>query len=182
VSAEADDHEALKQLVAFYHETLKDSPEALRYLESRGLTHPELVERFQIGFANRTLGYRLPDKNRKEGAELRWRLQKLGINRESGHEHFMGSVVFRVISPDGSVTEMYGRKITSGLRVGTPLHTYLPGPHRGVWNEEALLVSKEIILCESIIDALTFWCAGFRNVTAPYGVNGFTDDHRAAFQ
>ena len=59
---------------------------------------------------------------------------------------------------------------------------YLPGPHRGVWNEEALAASKEIILCESIIDALTFWCAGFRNVTASYGVNGFTDDHRAAFQ
>jgi DNA primase len=27
---------------------------------------------------------------------------------------------------------------------------------------------------------LTFWCAGFRHVTASYGVNGFTDDHRAA--
>ncbi|MGA2601923.1 MAG: toprim domain-containing protein, partial [Bryobacteraceae bacterium] len=41
---------------------------------------------------------------------------------------------------------------------------------------------RRIILCESIIDALTFWCAGFRNVTASYGVNGFTDDHREAFQ
>jgi hypothetical protein len=28
---------------------------------------------------------------------------------------------------------------------------------------------------------LTFWVAGFRNVTASYGVNGFTADHRAAF-
>ena len=51
-----------------------------------------------------------------------------------------------------------------------------------MWNEEALEASKEIILCESLIDALTFWCAGFRNVTASYGVNGFTDDHRAAFK
>jgi hypothetical protein len=76
---------------------------------------------------------------------------------------------------------MYGRKIMPGLREGTPLHLYLPGPHRGVWNEEALLASKEIILCESLIDALTFWCAGFRNVTAAYGVNGFTEDHKAAF-
>ena len=65
---------------------------------------------------------------------------------------------------------MYGRKITTNLRAGTPLHLYLPGPHRGVWNEEALEASKEIILCESLIDALTFWCAGFRNVTASYGV------------
>ena len=50
-----------------------------------------------------------------------------------------------------------------------------------MWNEEALEASKEIILCESLIDALTFWCAGFRNVTASYGVSGFTEDHRAAF-
>ena len=78
--------------------------------------------------------------------------------------------------------EMYGRKITPGLREGTPLHLYLPGPHQGVWNELALQVSKEIILCEALIDALTFWCAGFRNVTASYGVGGFTDDHRAAFR
>ena len=53
---------------------------------------------------------------------------------------------------------------------------------RGVWNEQALIASKEIILCEALIDALTFWCAGYRHVTASYGVNGFTDDHRAAFK
>ena len=77
---------------------------------------------------------------------------------------------------------MYGRKITPNLRAGTPDHLYLPGPHRGVWNEAALMASKEIILCEALIDALTFWCAGYRNVTTSYGVNGFTEEHRAAFQ
>ena len=181
LTADADDQEALRQVLAYYHETLKESPEALRYLESRGLNHPEMLEQFKLGFANRTLGYRLPDKNRQEGAALRGRLQTLGIIRESGHEHFTGSIVFPVLSLEGQVLGMYGRKITAGLRAGTPLHTYLPGPHRGVWNEEALRVSKEIIVCESIIDALTFWCAGFRNVTASYGVNGFTEDHKAAF-
>ena len=42
--------------------------------------------------------------------------------------------------------------------------------------------NEEVILCESIIDALTFSCAGFRNVTCSYGVNGFTPDHLAAFK
>ena len=37
VSADAEDHDALRQVVDFYHATLKESPEALRYLESRGL-------------------------------------------------------------------------------------------------------------------------------------------------
>jgi DNA primase len=183
VALDADDRQTLRDVVGFYHETLKQSPEALRYLESRGLRDPEMIGRFKLGFANRTLGLTLPEKNRKVGAELRGRLERLGILRaESGHEHFNGSVVFPIFSLEGDVLGLYGRKITASLREGTPLHTYLPGPHRGVWNEEALVASKEIILCESIVDALTFWCAGFRNVTASYGVNGFTEDHRAAFQ
>jgi hypothetical protein len=142
-----------------------------------------MVSHFKLGFANRKLGLTLPAKNRKAGAELRGRLERLGILREtSGHEHMNGSVVFPIHDLEGNVLGMYGRKISEGLRPGTPLHLYLPGPHRGVWNEEALVASKEIILCESIIDALTFWCAGYRNVTASYGVNGFTEDHRAALK
>jgi DNA primase len=182
VDRDADDRALLLQVVSYYNETLKESPEALKYLEARGLKSSEMIEHFQMGFANRTLGYRLPRSNRVSGAEMRGRLQKLGIYRESGHEHFNGSVVIPIFNLHGEVVEMYGRKITPGLREGTPLHLYLPGPHCGVWNEEALAASKEIILCEALIDALTFWCAGYRHVTASYGVNGFTDDHRAAFR
>jgi DNA primase catalytic core len=182
VSRDADDRALLLQVASYYHQTLKETPEALKYLESRGLKSSEMIERFRMGFANRTLGYRLPEKNRVAGAELRGRLEKVGILRESGHEHFNGSVVIPVFNLEGEMVEMYGRKITRALRENTPLHSYLPGPLRGVWNEEALAVSKEIILCEALIDALTFWCAGFRHVTASYGVNGFTDDHRAAFK
>jgi DNA primase len=182
IEREADDAQALRQVAHYYHETLKQSPEALAYLEKRGLRSEEMIERFQLGFANRTLGLRLPAANRKPGAELRGRLQRLGILRESGHEHFNGSLIIPILDRAGAVLGMYGRKITEDLRPGTPLHLYLAGPHRGVWNEEALEASEEIILCESLIDALTFWCAGFRNVTASYGVSGFTDDHRAAFR
>jgi DNA primase catalytic core len=179
----ADDQQVLAQVVDYYHRTLKQSPEALKYLAGRGLIDPEMIDRFKIGFANRTLGYRLPDKNRKAGAELRGRLERLGVFRsETGHEHFNGSIVIPVLDAAGAVVEMYGRKITRVLTKGLAHHLYMPGPHKGVWNEEALAASKEIILCESLIDALTFWCAGYPNVTASYGVNGFTDDHRKAFQ
>jgi DNA primase catalytic core len=181
VARDADDRMLLLQVMDYYNETLKQSPEAMKYLSSRGLQSSEIIDRFKLGFANRTLGYRLPAKNRAAGAEMRGRLQTLGILRESGHEHFNGSLVIPVLNPAGEVVEMYGRKITPNLREGTPDHLYLPGAHRGVWNEEALIASKEIILCESLIDALTFWSAGIRNVTASYGVNGFTADHRAAF-
>jgi DNA primase catalytic core len=182
VKREAGDRELLLDIVAYYNDTLKQSPEAQKYLESRGLKSSEMIDRFRLGFANRTLGYRLPAKNRAAGAEMRGRLQRLGILRQSGHEHFNGSVVIPVFDTAGAVVEMYGRKITPNLREGTPDHLYLPGEHRGVWNEEALIASKEIVICEALIDALTFWVAGFRNVTASYGVNGFTADHRRAFE
>ena len=51
-----------------------------------------------------------------------------------------------------------------------------------MWNLDAIKHHEEIILCEALIDALTFWCAGYRNVTASYGVEGFTPDHLAAFK
>jgi DNA primase len=182
LTAEAEDRELLLEVVGFYQAALTGSPEAMRYLESRGLKSAEMVERFRLGFANRTLGYGLEAKNRAGGAAVRGRLQRLGIYRESGHEHFNGSLVVPVLDLAGDVMEMYGRKITPNLREGTPNHLYLPGEHRGVWNEEALIASKDVILCEALIDALTFWAAGFRNVTASYGTNGFTADHRRAFE
>ncbi len=175
----AEDAKLLRQVIDYYHETLKQSPDALAYLEKRGLADSEAIDRFKLGFANRTLGYRLPAKNRKEGAAIRGQLQRLGLYRSSGHEHFTGSLVIPVIDETGQVLEAYGRKINDNLRKGTPLHLYLPGPHQGIWNAEALQASKEIILAESLIDALTFWCAGFRNVTASYGIEGFTADHLA---
>jgi DNA primase catalytic core len=173
---DADDKKLLLQVVSFYHETLKQSPEALAYLQKRGLNHPEMLDRFKLGFANRTLGYRLPHSNRVAGNELRSRLQKLGVMRESGHEHFNGCVVIPIFSSSGEVVQMYGRKIADSQ----PPHLYLPGPHRGVFNEEAVRASEDVVLCESLIDALTFWCAGVRNVTSSYGVNGFTEEHREA--
>jgi DNA primase catalytic core len=182
IHVDAGDQALLDQAIGYYQERLKQTPEALAYLARRGLDDAELIERHRVGFADRTLGLRLPEKTRKAGHEIRSRLQRLGLLRESGHEHFNGSIVIPVLSPSGEITEVYGRKINDNLREGTPYHLYLPGPHRGVWNEAALSVHPEIILCEALIDALTFWRAGYRNVTASFGIEGFTADHLAAFR
>ena len=179
------DQVLLDQVIEFYHQTLKTSPEALTYLERRGLGHPDLIERFRLGYANRTLAYRLAPKQYKAGAELRTALQRVGILRESGHEHFNGSIVVPLFGPAGgntvegtprSVVGAYARKIHDNLRAGTPKHLYLPGPHRGVLNREGLAGQSEVIVCEALLDALTFWTAGYRNVTSCYGVNGFTEE------
>jgi len=182
VTLGAEDRAVMLEVVKFYGETLRETVEAKRYLEKRGLKSAEMLERFKLGFSDRMLGPALPDRNRLAGAEVRGQLERLGIVRTTGHEHLRGSLVIPVMNLEGDVVQMYGRKINDNLRTGTDYHLYLPGPMRGVWNEEAFVASKEIILCESLIDALTFWCAGHRNVTASYGVNGFTKDHRAAFE
>ncbi|MFM0134402.1 CHC2 zinc finger domain-containing protein, partial [Paraburkholderia sediminicola] len=54
VSVSADDAGLLDQVVDYYHQTLKGSPEALAYLEKRGIAGA--VDHFRLGFANRTLG------------------------------------------------------------------------------------------------------------------------------
>ncbi|MEN4793668.1 hypothetical protein ABEG93_22685, partial [Pantoea agglomerans] len=47
-----DDGQALlHQVTDWYHRNLLNSPDALAWLEKRGLNHPELVSHFRLGFA-----------------------------------------------------------------------------------------------------------------------------------
>ena len=180
VSFDADDQTLFDQVIGYYAERLKENPSALDYLKKRGLGSEEALKTFRIGYADRTLGLRLPNKNRKDGAEIRTRLQKLGLYRETGREHFNGCLVFPICDENGLVTEIYGRKANENQKNGV-YHLYLPGPHRGIWNP-LCLKSPDIILTESVIDALTFWVNGLRNVTCIYGTEGFTDNHLDAFK
>jgi len=181
VAPGAGDGQLLATVLGYYEQTLSSSPEALGFLAKRRIDHPDAREVFRLGFANRTLGYRLPGSQTKAGAAIRARLQTLGILRASGHEHFTGSLVIPVLDAAGVVGEVYGRKVAEhGLRAGTPRHLYLPGPHTGVFNIAAFKDGDELVVCESLIDALSLWCAGFRHVTAAYGVGGWTPAHQAA--
>lgn len=209
VSLDATDQILLHEVVDYYHTTLLQAPEALAYLEKRGLNDSELIKCFKLGYANRTLGLRLPHKNREAGAKVRTQLQRLGVYRETGREHLNGSLVVPLFNAAGDVVQLYGRKTRDDLREGTAYHLYLSGDHAGVFNYSGLVehsvppahsvtapgvtlppasmqspapatlehpCSSEIILCEALIDALTFWRWGFKNVTSSFGVNGFTDE------
>ncbi len=174
LDAEADDATLFSQVVGYYHERLKSQPpEALAraYLARRGLNSDELIEHFQIGFADRSLGLRLPESSRKEGEAFRSRLTQLGLWRDSGHEHFNGCIVVPFQNEVGNLVSLYGRR----AQCGDLKHLYPPGPHRGLFNRECLN-EPEIILCEAVFDALTFWANGFKNVTCLFGTEGFTDE------
>jgi hypothetical protein len=87
-----------------------------------------------------------------------------------------GCVVFPLQDTAGRTVQLYGRRIAESAN---PRHLYLTGPQRGVWNAPALVSGADWFVCEALIDALTLWCHGWRNVTASYGVNGFTAEHMA---
>ena len=177
IELSADDAALMRQVIDYYHERLMSAATgapARAYLKQRGLDDEALLKRFRIGFADRSLGLRLPQKNRAAGAEIRARLTKLGLYRDTGHEHFNGCLIVPIFDEHGNVTEVYGRRLDDGGKSGIK-HLYLPGPHVGLFNAAALN-EPELILCEAIFDALTFLAAGFANVSTIYGTEGFTDE------
>jgi DNA primase len=173
----ADDATLLGTVAEFYHRTFCNEPAAMKYLQARACFHPEAATAFRLGYANRTLGYRVPRVETLAGRELKARLQRLGVLRaETGHEHLNGCVVFPLSDAAGRVVQLYGRRLAIATE---PRHLYLAGPQRGVWNAAALAPGGDWFICEALLDALTLWCHGWRSVTASYGVNGWTSEHAA---
>ena len=184
INQDADDQQLLADVIDYYHRTLKETAEGLDYLRSRGVTVGEAIDRFRIGYANRTLGLKLPSVQVKAGREIRTRLQKLGLLRCSGHEHYER---LRCVPHHGRRWQRRnrGHLRAQDLRRSTQGNAVAHAPfgqRRGVWNVESLQTGNEIILCRSLLDALRVWNAGFRNVTCTFGPEALTEDHFAAFR
>jgi 5S rRNA maturation endonuclease (ribonuclease M5) len=173
---ELTDSELLQHVTDFYHRSFLNDPVAGKYLESRCCMHPEAIKHFKIGYSNRTLGYRIPPQTSTVGKQLKTWLRDLGVYRKNGQEHLRGCVVFPITDLTGRTVQLYGRRTLGKPPKGTPAHLYLSGSLRGVWNAQGITHQKAWVLCEAIIDALTLWCHGVRNVTTCFGKNTFTDD------
>ena len=171
----ADPPSLLSAVTAFYAQTVRGSSEVAAYLSRRGLDASVLLDRFELGVANRTLGLWLPDRQVAAGARVRGALQRCGVLKPSGHEALAGSLVVPVRDGSGVVVQLYGRKLADQQREGVPLHVWLPGPQRGVFNLDGVRGAEEVVLCGSLIDALTVWCAGVPAVTAACG-DDLTDE------
>jgi DNA primase len=157
----------LNRVVSFYHKTFCEDLRAMEYLKSRGITDNSIFSDFTIGYSNGTLLNTIPDEG-----DIREALKEIGVLNERGNEMFYGCAIFPIFDENKDAVGLYGRRITDGEMA----HFYLPGPRRGVFNFQAAKRSKSIILTEKIIDALTLYNAGFKDVIPCYGVNGFTQD------
>ena len=189
VESTAEDAALLAQVADYYAQRLlaPENQVARDYLTSRGLDDPDLWKTFGIGFADRTLGLRIPEKNRKQGAEIRTRLESLGIYRPTGREHLNGCITVPIKNAQGRIVQMYGRRIEPKAPKEMR-HLYLGKPLAGIFNAAALtsreiilteiilteIILTEIILTESILDALTFIRHGMENTTCTFGTANFT--------
>lgn len=174
---------SLDTVVDWYHRRLFENSGALEYLKNRGLADTGIITRFKIGFADGSIFEKLSDTQKKQ-------LIQHGIITDRGKEHFAGCITVPIFDGHDMVVGMYGRNIGSsspgfsgrGARGEGIPHLYLKGKHRGVFNRKASKVYDEIILTESIIDALSLISLGFENTQGIYGTNGFTDEHLGALK
>jgi DNA primase catalytic core len=157
----------LPRVVEHYHRTFCEREDAQAYLNKRGLTDVDLWRAHRIGYADGSLLKVIP-----KSGEVRRALKALGVVTAQGRELLGGCLVVPIPDPvSGQWTSLYGR----GMR--TDRHCYLPGPLRGVLNFHAVRLSEEVVLTESILDALSFHQAGVSTAIPIYGTNGFTADH-----
>ncbi len=159
----ADDQAVLATVAAHYQARLAETPTALELLARCGIDEPTATA-WGVGVADRTLGLRLPERNRVHGAELRAQLMRLGVLRPSGHEALRSCVVVPLRTGDQIVgwfgTPMNRAGGTPGVWVGS-LDT--------MFNEAAASGGGEAVLVDDPLVAIGATAAGIPAVIAPGG-------------
>jgi DNA primase catalytic core len=163
-----------QNLIDYYHKCLlgRGRP-GLDYLKLRGLGDVEMLSHFKIGYVDGGV------KKKLSAAQIK-AAQAIGLFNEKGNERYYGRVVIPIYGENDHPVGLYGRDITGRSDAA---HLYLAGEHRAVWNAAAAAVyPDELIVTESILDALSIFAAGRKNVIAAYGVNGWTPHHDALLE
>ena len=170
------DRRLLGKVVSYYQHAFTEDSRGINYLKNeRGIKDNQSFKDFYTGYANGTLLEILP-----QDEDVIKALKRIGILNNKGHEIFYNCVVFPLYDSKGAIVNLYGRNIQDENEV---THLYLPGPRTGLVKPaySAVKRSQSIILTESIIDALSLYDQGFKNVVPVYGVNGLIDDHITLF-
>lgn len=166
--------ELFAAIVKHYHECLLTrGKRGLEYLQRRGLGDVDTLTHFRIGYADGGL------KKKLSAAQIK-AAQACGLFNEKGNEKFYGRVVVPIFDDQERPVGLYGRDISGNSEAA---HIYLAGGHRAVWNAAAAAAyPDELLVAESIFDALALWAAGKRNVIAAYGAGGWTPHHDALIE
>ena len=157
----ADAAVVLEQAATFYQQQLDRYPEALDYLEQRGLHDPATIQELRIGYAP---GARLRRHLTAQGYsfDLLWRL---GLLNWQGRDAFYRRVVFPCCQ-GGRVINLYGRSITAAFA-----HRFLHGSKGGLYAWDQVQQCSEVILVEGLFDYAVLWQASFRHITCSFGTH-----------
>jgi DNA primase len=168
---------AAQRVFAYYERAFANEPAAREYLTERGITGDLSVLR--IGYADGSLKDALPLKDTDDGRRIRRALCDIGIlsGRGGAREHFAGCVVFALTDDRGLIRQIYGRRIKRAKIV----HLYLPGEQRGSLFPAAFR-SDELILTESVLDALSLYGLGFANVACTFSATSVPADVERAIR
>ena len=170
------DYKLFARVVDYYQHTFAEHQAGADYLKNiRGIHHNQSLKDFGTGYVNGTLPDILPEDDAVLSS-----LKKIGILNKNGRESFYNCVVFPLYDVKGAIVNLYGRSIDE--ENGIP-HLYLPGKRRGLVKLARGMAKRTqtVLLTESVIDALTLYDQGFKNVVPIYGVNGLIDDHLSLF-
>jgi len=145
----------LEEVTNFYRMQLSRHPEAVSYLEQRGIHAPEVVEHMRVGYAPgrclrawlNQLGYPLSA------------LRPAGLVDAGGCDAYSHRIVFPLDD------NLYGRSILDSVAP----HRFLPAGKGGLYAWEQVRRCPEIILVEGLFDYAILWQAGFHNVTCALG-------------
>ena len=154
--------ELLAHAAAFYQLELHRHPEAVQYLESRGLQDSALVAELGLGYA--------PGGNlRRHLSGLGYSLDQLleiGLINPQGRDAFCRRVIFPCREPDGQIINLYGRSIGAAFP-----HRLLPRSKGGLFAWDSVRNFSHVILVEGLFDVAILWQAGFRNTTCAIGTH-----------
>ncbi len=156
-----DPADVLEQATTFYQQQLHRYPEALHYLQRRGLHDPAAIKELRIGYAP---GGSLRRHLTAQGYSCEL-LRRLGLLNAQGHDAFYRRVIFPCCQ-GRRVVNLYGRSIAAAFA-----HRFLPGSKGGLFAWELVRQFPTVILVEGLFDLAVLWRAGFRHVTCSLGTH-----------
>ena len=160
-SRAADSAAVLGHAAAFYQQQLDNYPEALSYLNRRGLHDSTLISEFEIGYAP---GGSLRRHLTAQGYSFDL-LRQVGLLNANGSDAFYQRIVFPLRQGE-HIVNLYGRSIGAAFA-----HRFLPGTKGGLYAWEKVRNCPELILVEGLFDYAVLRQTGFHNVTCSLGTH-----------
>jgi DNA primase len=136
-------------------------PEAMQYLQQRGLCDPALIEELGIGYAP---GGNLRSHLAAQGYGFDL-LRDIGLINAQGRDQFCRRVIFP-LRQQGRLVNLYGRSVGAAFP-----HRLLPRSKGGLFAWDAVRRFSTVILVEGLFDLAALWQSGFRNTTAALGTH-----------